>query len=74
VTQSISGGNLANDVQDIRQGVDTKEDVHSSGGPKGGVSPRETGHAAAGKEAYAESWDNRDEAQGKMGAAMRSVE
>jgi hypothetical protein len=40
VTQSTSGGNLANEVEDAKQGVDmdTRREVNSSGGPKYGVS------------------------------------
>jgi hypothetical protein len=69
-TQSTSGGNLANEVQDAKQGVDvdTRREVNSIGGPKEGVSLNSTGSS---KDDYVESWDSRDEAKGRLGAPMK---
>jgi hypothetical protein len=70
VTQSTSGGNLANEVQDAKQGVDvdTRREVNSIGGPKEVVGLNST---ESSKDDYAESWDSRDEAKGRLGAPMK---
>lgn len=57
VSQSLSGGDLSGELQDAKQGVDegTRREVGPDGGPKG----------------YNESWESREEADGRLGAPTR---
>jgi hypothetical protein len=71
VTQSTSGGNLSNEVQDAKQGVDwdTRREVNQSGGPKDGIGAGDDA-AVTGEVAYAE---NLDDDQGRLGAPTRFI-
>lgn len=67
VTQSTSGGDLSNETQDAKQGVDrdTRGDVGLGGGPRDGSNPTQSARE------YNESLESRAEAEGKLGAPTR---